>query len=456
MILRFFRSLFSITLFIILFSVPASSFAKRPAPPPPDPEPLPIGTTELISKASDGTQGNNQSFKPAITPDGRYVLFASLSSNLVENDTNNQYDIFVHDRITGITERVNVAHDGTQADNSSYNGSISADGRFVAYSSSASNLVAGEQTYFSQVYVRDRLNGITERVSVSTDGALANATSSSTTISADGRYVAFTSSANNLVPNDTNGYYADIFVHDRLNGTTERVSVASDGSQANHRSALPGLSADGQTVVFLSDASNLVAGDTNNTTDIFVHNRVTGITERVSVASDGTQANSYCIGPAISADGNVVSFSSTATNLVAGDNYVYNDVFVHDRTTGITERISQTDNGVPGNDESFVGSLSADGRYVAYFSYANNLDIPYSSINWWYSDVFVYDRVTKVREHISLTPDGQIPSDDSTYPAISADGRFVAFESYASDLISTDNGLYTNDIFVRDRNPAAP
>lgn len=448
------RRISATCIFITLLSIPAAAFAKRPPPPPPpDPDPVPIGTTELISKSSDGTQANNQSSDPAITPDGRYVLFASSASNLVANDSNGEYDIFVHDRITGTTERVSVATDGTETDDASYNGSISADGRFVAFSSNASNLVAGEQTFFSQVYVRDRLNGITERISVSTDGVLGNASSSSTTISADGRYIAFTSNADNLVAGDTNGYYSDIFVHDRLNGTTERISVASDGSEANHRSALPGMSADGQIVVFLSDASNLVPGDTNNSTDIFVHNRVTGITERVSIASDGSQADNDCIGPAISADGNVVSFSSTAGNLVSGGSNYFNQVFVHDRTTGVTQRISQTDDGTPANDESFAGSLSADGRHVAFFSYGNNLDMPYSSINWWYADVFVYDRVTQQREHISLTPNGLVPSDDSTYPAISADGRFVAFESYAADLLETDNGLYTNDIFVRDRNP---
>jgi len=453
--LRLIRYISAICIFIILLSFSTTTLAKRPTPPspPPEPTPTPIGTTELVSKASDGTQGNNQSYSPKITPDGRYILFSSTASNLVTNDTNGKNDIFVHDHITGMTERVSLASNGSEGDNTSSNGSISADGRYVAFTSSASNLVAGEQTYFAQAYLRDRVNGITERISVAADGSLADAPIYRTSISADGRYVAFDSPASNLVTNDTNGYSGDIFVYDRLSSTIERISVASDGSEANHRSALPTISADGQTLAFLSSASNLVAGDTNNVMDIFVHNRVTGITERVSVASDGTEANNWSGGPVISADGLVVTYTSTATNLVSGDTNNFNDTFVHDRKTGITERVSVSNDGTQGNDDSFSGSLSSDGRYVAFFSYANSLDMFGSFANWWYSDVFVYDRVTQTLEQISLTSDGLQASDDSSYPAISADGRFVSFESFASDLLLNDNGLYTNDIFLRDRNP---
>ncbi len=450
-ITRLFSFLSTTCILITLLGSSTAVFAKRQQPPAPEPEPepIPVGTTELISMASDGTHGNNQSYNEAITPDGRYVAFVSAASNLVPDDTNGKNDVFVHDRHTGITERVSVASDGTQADNWSHDASISADGRYVAFYSYANNLVEGEQTYFSQVYVHDRLNGITERVSVASDGSLANASSSYTAISADGRYVAFSSSANNLVPNDTNGYYADIFVRDRLNGITERISVASDGTEANHRSGLPSISADGQTLAFISDASNLVAGDTNNVLDIFVHNRNTGITERVSVASDGAEANDWSGGPKISANGQVITFSSAASNLVNGDTNNYMDAFIHDRTTSTTERVSVKSDGTQADDDSYSGSVSADGRYVAFLSYAHNLDI--GNVDWWYSDVFVYDRVTKITELVSLSSDGIQANQDSGAPTISGDGRFVAFESYAVDLVPDNSGI--NDVFVRDRNP---
>ena len=436
-------------MFLTLLGAPPLVFAKRPQPPEPEPEPVPSGTTELVSVASDGTPGNNHSANQAITSDGRYVVFVSTASNLVPGDTNAKDDVFVHDRVTGVTERVSVASDGTQADDWSYGASLSADGRYVAFYSYANNLVAGEQTFFSQVYVHDRGTGMTERVSVATDGTLANSSSYSTAISADGRYVAFSSFASNLVSGDTNGY-EDIFVRDRLNGITERISVASDGSQTNHRSARPSISADGQTLAFLSAANNIVAGDTNNVLDIFVHDRLSGLTERVSVASDGAEANEWSGGPHISADGQVVTFTSGATNLVPGDTNNYLDVFIHDRATATTERVSVKSDGTQANDDSFSGSVSADGRYATFLSYASNFDI--GEVDWWYADIFVYDRVTKTTELISLSSDGvQANGGDSGTPAISGDGRFVAFESYAIDLVPNNGGL--NDVFVRDRNP---
>ena len=452
-ITRFFTYFSTTCILITLLGTSTAVFAKRPQPPAPDPEPdpIPIGTTELVSKSSDGIHGDGDSYNKEITPDGRYVVFSSAATNLIADDTNAENDIFIHDRTAGLTERISVASDGSQADDWSSSASISADGRYVAFSSYANNLVEGEQTYFSQVYVHDRVNGITERVSLSTDGSLANASSSDTSISADGRYIAFTSSANNLVAGDTNGYYADIFVRDRLNGVTVRISVASDGSQANHRSGLPSMSADGQTVAFISDASNLVAGDTNNLLDIFVHNRISGITERVSVASNGTQANGWSGGPNLSDNGQVVTFSSGASNLVSDDTNNYTDAFIHDRTTAVTERVSVKSDGSQANDESFSGSVSADGRYVAFLSYASNLDV--GDVDWWYSDIFVYDRVTKKTELISLSSEGVQSNEDSDSPAISADGRFVAYDSYAAELVPDDNGLYRNDVFVRDRNP---
>jgi Periplasmic component of the Tol biopolymer transport system len=314
----------------------------------------------------------------SISADGRYVAFVSAATNLVSGDTNNFQDIFVHDRQTGQTTRVSVASDGTQANGHSYAPSISADGRYVAFASLASNLVSGDTNGAWDVFVHDRQTGETTRVSVASDGtqAIGFFFGSSPSISADGRYVAFDSWATNLVSGDTNDK-PDVFVHDRQTGQTTRVSVSSDGTQANNGANYPSISADGRYVAFESSSTNLVSGDTNSVTDIFVHDRQTGQTTRVSVSSDGTQANG---GPgwsgknsSISADGRYVAFHSYADNLVSGDTNSATDIFVHDRQTGVTTRVSIASDGTQANGFSSSPSISADGRYVAFMSGATNL-----------------------------------------------------------------------------------
>src|SRR5207249_4731469 len=214
----------------------------------------------------------------------------------------------------------------------------------------------------------------TERVSVASGGTEGNGASLSSALSADGRFVAFVSAATDLVAADTNGV-SDVFVHDRQTGATERVSVASGGAQGNGSSGLigfafpPALSADGRFIAFVSLATSLVAGDTNGATDVFVRDRQTGMTARVSVASDGTQANNVSSYPALSADGRFLAFQSHATNLVVGDTNGKTDVFVHDRQTGTTERVSVASGGGTqgtGNSGGFFAfpALSADGRLV--------------------------------------------------------------------------------------------
>ena len=340
--------------------------------------------TTRASVASDGAQGNSDSYYPSISADGRYVAFQSDASNLVSGDTNGSPDVFVHDRQSGQTKRVSVASDGTQG-SGSYP-SISADGRYVAFMSAASNLVSGD-TCCSDIFVHDRQSGQTTRVSVASDGTQGNSGSEYPSISADGRYVAFRSYASNLVSGDTNGA-VDIFVHDRQSGQTERVSVASDGVQGNDYSSYLSISADGRYVAFRSSASNLVSGDTNGYWDIFVHDRQSGGTTRVSLASDGAQGNYGSSYPSISADGRYVAFMSAASNLVSGDTCC-SDIFVHDRQSGQTTRVSVASDGAQGNNHSWYPSISADGRYVAFHSYASNL---VSGDTNSAPDVFVHDR----------------------------------------------------------------
>jgi archaellum component FlaF (FlaF/FlaG flagellin family) len=248
-------------------------------------------------------------------------------------------DVFVHDRRTGATERVSIDSAGNQGNLPSFDPAISANGRFVAFSSFADNLVPGDTNGgdllfgAADVFVHDRRTGVTTRVSVDSAGNQANNGSLAPAISANGRFVAFGSLADNLVPGDTNGQ-TDAFVHDRRTGATERVSVDSAGNQGNNGSGGSAITANGRYVAFSSDADNLVPGDTNGETDAFVHDRRTGATERVSIDSAGNQGNNFSGGSAISANGRFVAFWSDADNLVPGDTNGQTDAFVHDRKTG--------------------------------------------------------------------------------------------------------------------------
>ncbi len=304
--------------------------------------------------------------------DGRIVAFQSAAWNLVPGDTNGAWDVFVHDRQTGATERVSVDSVGGQANGDSFAAGISADGRFVAFTSLASNLVPGDTNDTHDVFVHDRQTGATERATVDSSGREGDGQSIGTALSADGRFVVFYSLATNLVPGDTNGL-RDVFVRDRQSGTTERVSVNSSGVQGNADSGEGTISADGRFVAFDSLASNLVPFDGNASVDCFVRDRQTGTTERVSVDSSGHEADSFSDSPAIDAHGRVVAFSSHATNLVPGDTNGRYDVFVHDRQTGATERVSVDSSGGQAFGDSRVFGIDGNGRFVPFVSDADNL-----------------------------------------------------------------------------------
>jgi Tol biopolymer transport system component len=293
------------------------------------------GATERISVGSSGKQGNRDSRLPAISADGRFVAFESGASNLVPGDGNGVVDVFVRDREAGTTERVSVDSAGQEGNGRSDSCAISADGRIVAFQSEASDLVASDTDGTQDIFVRDRQTGTTEAVSSDENGNPAGGVLAPA-LSADGRFVAFTSSFSGFVPNDTNGAL-DVFVRDRATGGVERASVSSGGEQAGRAGArLPGISADGRRVAFRSGAANLVPDDTNAAEDVFLHDRFTGRTERVSVDSSGVQANARSLedglrGPATSADGRYTAFASAATNLVPNDTNGSIDIFVRDR-----------------------------------------------------------------------------------------------------------------------------
>jgi Tol biopolymer transport system component len=312
------------------------------------------GTTERVSVAGGGEEAGGDSLRPTVSADGRHVAFWSRATNLVEGDTNGRSDAFVHDRVTGSTVLVSVAGDGTQGNGDSARPVISGDGRLVAFESTASNLVPGDNDHAGDVFLRDVRAATTTRLgrgqrpSISDDGscvafdsgggvyvydlAAGKATRVSAgyspSISGDGRVVAVWSGSAGLVPGDSNGV-DDVFVHDRASGETTRVSVASDGGEGDGLSTDPDISPDGRFVVFWSRATNLVDGDTNRVDDVFLHDRTSGKTVRVSVGGGGRQSDAHCFSPNVSAGGGVVAFDSRATTLVEDDPNPGSDVFVH-------------------------------------------------------------------------------------------------------------------------------
>jgi hypothetical protein len=254
------------------------------------------------------------------------VAFESFASNLVPDDTNWNLDIFVFDTQTDTLERVSVSSEGIEGDGYSSNCSLSENGRFVAFESSAGNLVPGDTNGHADVFVFDRTTATIDRVSLADGGGQGNSASLKPSISADGRYVAFESSASNLVPGDTNGK-ADVFVFDRTTATIDRVSVADDGGQGLSLSGEPSICSSGRYVAFQSYSSNLVPGDTNNAYDIFVYDRLAMKLERISMCHDGSEADDASFLPSMSADGRSVAFESMAANLVPGDGNGFQDVF---------------------------------------------------------------------------------------------------------------------------------
>lgn len=407
--------------------------------------------TERVSLNSVGQQGNDPSYEAAISADGRYVAFRSYAGNLVPGDTNAASDVFVRDRQTGQTARVSVDSAGAQANSTSWAPALSADGRYVAFVSRASNLVAGDTNGFPDVFVHDRQTGQTERVSVASSGAAGNDGSYEPALSADGMLVAFESRASNLATGDTNGK-SDVFVHDRQTGQTARVSVDSAGAQGSGASGLPAISADGRWVAFDSDAADLVAADGNGVRDVFLHDRQTGSTVRVSVNTPGAEGNGASAAPALGAGGDFVAFHSSATNLVLHDRNGQDDVFVHDLRSGKTGRVSVDSQGGQGNRGSNDPAISADGRFVAFRSGATDL---VAGDGNGCVDVFVHDFRSGQTRRVSVSSHGAEGDDSSFGPAVSSDARFVAFYSYAKTLVPRDSND-TRDVFVHDTQASGP
>jgi Tol biopolymer transport system component len=400
-------------------------------------------TTSRVSVSSAGAEANHESRNATINAGGRYVAFSSGASNLVRGDTNGVEDVFVRDLSVGTVMRVSISSAGEQADAAATQLSISDSGRFVTFTSWATNLGIGDANESGDVFVRDLRADTTSRLSVSSEGVEGDNTSEGSAISATGRFVAFVSHASNLVAGDTNGIQ-DVFLRDRATHTTRRVSVSSIGVEANDRSRGASVSADGRYVAFESFASNLVAGDDNGVIDVFIHDLRTDSTILVSRSSTGASANGGSLGASLAADGRRIVFSSAGSNLVPGDTNEATDMFARDLRTGSVTRIDLTGEGAT-PAEAFGASVSPDGRYVAFVSFTSDL-VPGDTNDL--ADVFVRDLRYGVTSRVSVSTSGAQANGDSDGAAISANGRRVVFSSYASNLVPGDaNGLL--DVFVR-------
>lgn len=401
------------------------------------------GINQLVSVDSSGNQGNGVSSINSISSDGRYVAFYSAASNLVANDTNGVQDIFLRDSTSNTTTRVSVSSSGGQANAISQDPFISYDGRYVVFTSNASNLVAADTTTSEDVYIHDRSTGTTSLVSVGTHGYAGNGASRYGKVSADGRFVVFESKASDLVSSGGNNY-TNIYVRDLINSTMQLISKNSSGNAPEAASLNPSISCDGAIISFVTHASNLVPNDTNNTYDIIVANRTGGSDVLTNITIQGNKISESA---AVSCDGNYVVFDSHANNLVPDDDtsqYGRKDIFRYSRIDKSIKLISRSNSGVKGDFDSYFPSVSGDGRYVSYESDATNL-VSNDTNNT--RDVFITDNQTGTTERISVGSSLAQANNASYSTQISANEKYVTYTSYASNLVLNDtNGA--GDVFL--------
>lgn len=403
------------------------------------------GVTERISLSTSAGQGLGDSDQSSVSGDGRYVVFRSAASNLVSDDTNGVTDVFVRDRWTGVVERVSVSTSGAQANAESMEPHISFDGRYVVFASEASNLATDVPPGASKdIYIRDRDLRTTRTVTRAADGTMSNGDCHKPRVSNDGRYVTFEGSSTNLIPGAPTANY-NVFRRD-MQGATALVSVNLTGGFSTGFSWNGAISGDGRYVAFVSSVTSLVTSDTNSTPDAFWRDMQLGITRRVSVSSSGVQGNGTTFpSSSMSRDGRWVAFSSNSFNIAPGEFAAGYDIFLHDVVTSTTHRISVNSQGAAANQNSYDPVVSDDGRFVAFQTFSTNLD-PLDTDQQ--SDVFLRDRTLGTTRLVSRNDVASADANSFT-AAISADGDLVAFHSDSTNLVPSDTNLRL-DVFTRD------
>ncbi|MGG5822952.1 TolB family protein [Falsiroseomonas sp. HW251] len=407
----------------------------------PSPGPT-AGAVVRTSTSAAGAEANERSLGASLSGDGTKVAFESLASNVIGDDLNGATDVFVKDLVSGGVSLVRASASGQTGSGASFEPSLSSDGGLLAFTIGSFP--------FTEVFVQDLRTG--ELTPVGETGR----SSGSPSLSADGTIVAFTSSLVTFptgpvppqsphAPPNPPMVDTDVVVRDFATGRLVLASASENGEEGNGRSFQPAISRDGTKVAFVSDADNLVPGDDNGTSDVFVKDLVTGAITLVSASSAGEQGNSGSLLPSISADGTRVAFESFASNLVPGDDNGTLDIFVKDLISGAVTLASTSAEGEQGNGRSEFPSLSIDGRRVAFVSEATNL-LPGDANTA--SDVFVKDLVSGAITLASASSGGEQGNGSSGIPSLSADGNMIAFDSEASNLVPGDtNGVL--DVFVK-------
>lgn len=410
-------------------------------------EPVSAQATARASVSSGGFEAHDSSLDPVLSADGRLVAFTSYADDLIPSDQNGVRDVFVHDRVTGATTLASVTSLGAQAHGPSELPHLSRDGRFVAFESSAADLVANDANGSFDVFVRDLVAGTTECASRNALGATSDGRSGWAALSGDGRFVAFSSDATDLVAGNP-PFSIQVFVRDRLTNAIELASRDGSGTIGDGNCIdRPVLSADGRYVAFASWAANLVANDTNATSDVFVRDRLLGTTERVSLASSGAEADSSTRWPAITPDGRFVAFMGPAANLWNGDLNVRDDVFVRDRLLGTTVCASVTGFNKPGNHWSRWPSLSDDGRFIAFLTNTSDIlpgDVPGTV------DLALRDFQTLSTTKLDFVWNGAPTPPAAGIGVLSGDARVAAFYSGDPGYVLDDTNQ-VQDVFTLER-----
>lgn len=398
---------------------------------------LASGAITYISFRADAEQIGDDAYDALFSGDGSVVVARTATDSFVAGDTNRMYDAVRQDGRTSPAQRVSVPSAGISLAAANQNSGDwshafagSEDARYVAFSSQASNLVVGDTNGANDVFVRDRLLGTTERVSVGSDGSQGFCGSSDVDISADGRYVVFQSCSAFVLPTPLTRM--DVYRHDRLTHTTAVVSLTPGGAMPNSYSWFPTVSDDGRYVAFSSCATDLIANDGNGFCDVFVRDMQAGVTQLASPSHDGVGSNSDTYQSRISGDGSTVALASMATNLVSDDTNGEHDVFTFNRAANLVTRVSVPAPGGQADEASYFHDISHDGTQVLFTSFATNFGTPVP-----FSGLYVHDRSTGTPELVSRSVTGDALGGNFNTAAISADGRRVAF---MSDALNTGLG----------------
>ena len=388
-------------------------------------------------------QPNGETRDPDISANGRFIVFSSIANNLLAEDSDTTSDVYLFDRQTNTLELISVNSSEVKGNGSSGSPVVSDDGNYVAFYSGATNLVGSDLNGRGDIFIRNRAAGTTEIVSVSSSEVQGTSSCINPSISGNGMFVAFESFSNNLVTGDTNGH-TDVFVRDVAGGTTERISIGDLEQQSTGISGNASVSFDGRYVAFESAASNLIQLDTNNSRDVFIRDRGTGGTIRVSVSDSEAEGNSSSQSPSLSNDGTLVAFHSSASNLIGtADTNSRGDIFVRNLNAQTTERISIPASGGEGDADCYDPCISPDGRFVTFESESTNMVPEFTTFR---REAYLRNRSTGETMGISQNSSGgQSSSFEPGFTFVASDMTY-GFVSEADDLVANDTNM-TYDVF---------